>query len=110
MASVDVIVTGIGLSSMTDGLELVRAVRRDVRRRVPVIVLSAYAYPRDRERAFAAGCDAFLTKPCLPPALLTEILEVLDAFHRTTATAANSGAINRARGHMREAVVSYCTK
>jgi CheY-like chemotaxis protein len=84
--AVDVIVTGIGLAGMTDGLEFVREVRRAVARPISVIVLTAHAYRSDRERAFAAGCDRFLAKPCLPHALLSEIYDVLDQSATTPAT------------------------
>lgn len=71
--NVDVVVTAIRLPGKMDGLELIETLRAGDRRHVPVIVLTACASPRDRERAFAAGCDAFLSKPCLPETLLTEI-------------------------------------
>ena len=83
--SADVIVTGIELAGMTDGLEFLRAVRRAAPRHIPMIVLTAHAHPSDRERAFAAGCDRFLAKPCLPDALLAEIYAVLDGSHATSA-------------------------
>jgi CheY-like chemotaxis protein len=84
--SADIIVTGIGLMGVMDGLEFVRTVRRAVARHISVIVLTAYAFPTDRERAFAAGCDRFLPKPCLPHTLLTEIIDILNAAHRTPDT------------------------
>ena len=40
---------------------------------IPVIVLTAHAFPEDRHRAHAVGCDAFLTKPCEPREVLEEV-------------------------------------
>jgi CheY-like chemotaxis protein len=40
---------------------------------IPVIVLTAHAFPEDRRRAEAVGCDAFLTKPCEPREVLDEV-------------------------------------
>jgi CheY-like chemotaxis protein len=47
-----------------DGLELARMIKSDpATAGVIVIALTAYAMPDDRARAFAAGCDGFVTKP-----------------------------------------------
>jgi CheY-like chemotaxis protein len=47
-----------------DGWAATRVLKSDpVMGRVPVIALTAHAMPGDRERALAAGCDAFDTKP-----------------------------------------------
>lgn len=40
---------------------------------IPVIVLTAHAFPEDRHRAEAVGCDAYLTKPCEPREVLEEV-------------------------------------
>jgi two-component system, cell cycle response regulator DivK len=40
---------------------------------IPVIVLTAHAFPEDRVRARAVGCNAFLTKPCEPREVLEEV-------------------------------------
>jgi two-component system, cell cycle response regulator DivK len=93
--SVDVIVTGIGLAGMTDGLEFVRAVRRAAARHIPVIVLTAHADRNHREWAFAAGCDRFIAKPCLPEALMGEIYEVCGESPRPTADIAPTLTIVR---------------
>jgi CheY-like chemotaxis protein len=70
----DAIVTGIRLSGPFDGLELVRRLRADGRtERKPTIVLTACALEEDEQRARAAGCDVFLTKPCLPETLASEL-------------------------------------
>jgi diguanylate cyclase (GGDEF)-like protein len=47
-----------------DGLELTRRMKADPRTRdVIVVALTAYAMKEDRDRARAAGCDGWLTKP-----------------------------------------------
>ena len=47
-----------------DGLELTRQLKADpATRSVCVIALTAYAMKGDDEKAFAAGCDGYITKP-----------------------------------------------
>lgn len=60
-----------------DGVELVTRLKGDDgTKSIPVIVLTACAWQSDRDRA-AAGCEVFLTKPCLPDVLVREIRRVL---------------------------------
>jgi two-component system, cell cycle response regulator DivK len=74
----DVIVTGILVDGPFDGVELVRRLKADDRTmHKPVIVLTGCAFDRDEQRARAAGCDAFLVKPCLPSLLVAELGRVL---------------------------------
>jgi signal transduction histidine kinase/CheY-like chemotaxis protein len=48
----------------TDGLELTRRIKaQEKTREVPVVALTAYAMKGDEQKAFAAGCDGYLTKP-----------------------------------------------
>ncbi len=76
--AVDVVVTDIRVRGFSDGLGLVRQLRRDnATKGIPIIVLTACAFESDRQAAERAGCDGFLAKPCLPDALLTEIRRVL---------------------------------
>jgi two-component system response regulator RpaA len=74
----DVIVTGILLPGSFDGVELVAQLRRDERTKaIPIIVLTACAWDSERERAEMAGCDLFLSKPCLPHDLLVAVRRLL---------------------------------
>ena len=73
-AHVDLIVTGIRLRASDDGLTLIQRLRQQAETKAtPIIVLTACAFDEDRARAFAAGCDTFLVKPCTPEALLVEV-------------------------------------
>lgn len=76
----DVIITGILLPGEIDGLDLIRRLRAGERtRNKPIIVLTSCAWDTERQRAEDAGCDVFLTKPCLPIDLLREVRRVLRA-------------------------------
>jgi len=44
---------------------------------IPVIVLTAHAFPEDRKRASEVGCDVFLTKPCEPRDVMNEVRRLI---------------------------------
>ncbi|MEM1044508.1 MAG: response regulator [Pseudomonadota bacterium] len=70
----DVILLDLGLPGM-DGWEVARAVRGDpALGDVFVVALTAHAMEGDRERAIAAGCDEYLTKP-IDERILFQVLE-----------------------------------
>ena len=57
-----------------DGEEATRRIKADpATKRIPVIALTANAMAGDKERALAAGCDDFDTKPVDMPRLLDKI-------------------------------------
>jgi CheY-like chemotaxis protein len=57
-----------------DGKEVTRRIKADpITKRIPVIALTANAMAGDREKAIAAGCDDFDTKPVDMPRLLEKI-------------------------------------
>ena len=77
--SPDLILMDMSLPVM-DGLEATRQVKAAVATRsIPVIALTANALVEDRERALAAGCDDFDTKPVELPRLLEKIKNRLQA-------------------------------
>ena len=58
-----VILMGLQLPG-TDGLELARRLKADpATHDIAIIAVTAYAMKGDRERALAAGCDDYVTKP-----------------------------------------------
>jgi CheY-like chemotaxis protein len=57
------ILMDIALPGM-DGLELTRRIKADpATSAIPVVALSAFAMKGDQEKAIAAGCDGYITKP-----------------------------------------------
>lgn len=59
----DLIVMDLQLPRL-DGWATTRALKADPRTAgTPIIALSGHVFPRHREAASAAGCDAFLAKP-----------------------------------------------
>jgi two-component system cell cycle response regulator DivK len=75
----DVILMDMSLPVM-DGWEATRQVKAAAATRaIPVIALTANALVEDRERALAAGCDDFDTKPVELPRLLEKIKNQLQS-------------------------------
>ncbi len=59
----DLILMDVQLAGM-DGLEATRRLKADpATRDIPVVAVTAYAMPGDREKALAAGCAGYITKP-----------------------------------------------
>jgi CheY-like chemotaxis protein len=73
----DLILMDMSLPVM-DGWEATRRVKAEAATStIPVIALTAHALVEDREKATAAGCDDFDTKPVELPRLLEKINRLL---------------------------------
>lgn len=73
----DLILMDIQLPVM-DGYETTRRIKADpALKDIPVIVVTSYALSGDESKAREAGCDAYVTKPYSPRALLAKINEFL---------------------------------
>jgi two-component system cell cycle response regulator DivK len=78
-ANPDIILMDLSLPVM-DGWEATRRLKADDRTAsIPVVALTGHALAGISEGAKKAGCDAFVTKPCLPEDLVREIRKILDA-------------------------------
>jgi CheY-like chemotaxis protein len=65
-----------------DGWDVMREIRDDdTLRDVPVVCITAQAFPELRERAFALGCRSYLVKPLAPRDLLNEVRMLLGEPH-----------------------------
>jgi two-component system, cell cycle response regulator DivK len=75
----DIILMDLALPRM-DGWEATRRLKSDAgTQHIPVVALTGHALAGHAEGAREAGCDAFVTKPCLPDALVEEIKRLLDS-------------------------------
>ncbi len=74
-----VIVMDLSLPGM-DGWDAIRELKHDdATRSIPIVALTGHCGTGDADGAKDAGCDTFLTKPCLPSALLEKVNELLAA-------------------------------
>jgi two-component system cell cycle response regulator DivK len=79
----DIILMDLSLPVM-DGWEATRRLKADARTAsIPVVALTGHALAGISEGAKRAGCDAFVTKPCLPEDLVKEIRRILDSASST---------------------------
>ncbi len=75
----DLIVMDLSLPIM-DGWEATRRLKSDRRtKRIPVVALTGHALAGQAKVAKDAGCDGYVTKPCLPEDLETELRRFLGA-------------------------------
>jgi CheY-like chemotaxis protein len=79
----DIILMDLALPRM-DGWEATKRLKGDERtKHIPIVALTGHALAGHAEGARQAGCDAFVTKPCLPDALVTEIRRMLSGASET---------------------------
>lgn len=72
-AAPDVILLDIQLPTM-HGYDVAQALRRiDTLHGTPIIAVTSYAMPGDREKALAAGCDGYIEKPIDPDTFAGEV-------------------------------------
>lgn len=73
----DLILMDLSLPGM-DGWEATRVLKADDRtKNIPVVALTGHALAGASEGAKKAGCDSFVTKPCLPDDLVVEVRRML---------------------------------
>jgi two-component system, cell cycle response regulator DivK len=73
----DLILMDIQLPGL-DGYETTRRIKaQPALRAIPIIAVTSYALSGDDVKALEAGCDAYVTKPFSPRALLAKIREFL---------------------------------
>ncbi len=69
----DLILLDIQLPSL-DGYTVARALRGEPAcAHVPIVAVTSYAMPGDREKALSAGCDGYIEKPIDPETFVGEI-------------------------------------
>jgi CheY-like chemotaxis protein len=75
----DIVLLDLSLPVMDGWTVAGKLKAQDATRSIPIIALTAHAMVGDRERALAAGCDDFETKPIDFPRLLGKIEALLAA-------------------------------
>jgi len=94
----DLVLMDLALPKL-DGWEATRRLKSDrATAHIPVIALTGHALAGHAERAREAGCDSFITKPCVPDELVSEINRVLEGRH---AAGAADGAESSSAGKRR---------
>src|SRR5471032_1483743 len=101
-ATPDIILMDLSLPVM-DGWEATRRLKADQRTSaIPVVALTGHALAGISEGAKQAGCDAFVSKPCLPEDLVREIRRILDnPASRQRRKSAGAASMPRATGRAR---------
>ena len=78
----DLILMDLSLPGM-DGWEATRQLKADERtQNIPVVALTGHALAGASDGAKRAGCDSFVTKPCLPDDLVVEVRRMLNTVSK----------------------------
>jgi len=74
----DIILMDISLKGKKDGLQLTREIRHSSEHAsIPIVGLSAHAFQKDKDNAYDAGVDLFITKPVQNDILLDSLYNTL---------------------------------
>lgn len=74
----DLVLMDLSLPGL-DGWEVTRRIRRNPELSdLPILAVSAHAMSGDRDKAIAAGCDDYVTKPYRPADLIAAIARYVD--------------------------------
>jgi len=74
----EIILLDLAMPEM-DGWEVARELKASIlTKEIPIIAVTAHSLPKDRERAFEAGCDAIVGKPFSVAKLIGEIENLTD--------------------------------
>ncbi|MBI1938051.1 MAG: response regulator [Ignavibacteriales bacterium] len=75
----DIILMDISLRGRKDGLQLTQELRNSSENKnMPVVGLSAHAFQKDKDNAYRAGVDIFITKPVQNDVLMEALLKTLE--------------------------------
>ncbi len=62
--SIHLVLMDLSLQGDEDGISLTRRIRHDDRyNHIPIIAVTAHAFPKDRIQSLEAGCNAYFSKP-----------------------------------------------
>jgi CheY-like chemotaxis protein len=80
-AQIDLILMDLSLAGGTDGIELTKLIREDPESsEIPIIALTAHAFPKDRQNCLDAGCNDYIAKPFQR----AHLLELIHTYLRNT--------------------------
>ncbi len=78
----DLILMDLSLPGI-DGWEATRRLKADeATKHIPIVALTGHALAGASEGARRAGCDSFVTKPCLPDDLVVEVRRMLNTVRQ----------------------------
>lgn len=75
----DIILMDISLRGKKDGLQLTQELRNsDDNKNIAIVGLSAHAFQKDKDNAYRAGVDVFITKPVQNDVLMESLVTTLE--------------------------------
>ncbi len=75
----DLILMDISLRGKKDGLQLTQELRQsEDKKNIAIVGLSAHAFQKDKDNAYRAGVDVFITKPVQNDVLMDALVSTLE--------------------------------
>lgn len=71
--NIDLVLMDISIKGSLNGLQLTEKIKLTKDKKIPVIALTAHAFPQDKINCMKAGCDEYLSKPYSKDELLNKM-------------------------------------